>query len=97
MILVPNFPTLAAWAASAGIRDTDPAALVARPEVHDKLEREARKLLRDLAQFETPKKFLVLPAEFSIATGELTPKLSVRRKVIASKWESEIEALYQDS
>ena len=97
MILVPNFPTLTAWAATSGIKETDPALLVQRAEVRDKLEREARKLLRDLAQFETPKKFLILPAEFSIATGELTPKLSVRRKVIGTKWQAEIEALYQDS
>jgi long-chain acyl-CoA synthetase len=96
MVLVPNFPTLTAWANSSGIKESDPALLVARPEVRDKLEREARKLLRDLAQFETPKKFLILPAEFSIATGELTPKLSVRRKVITAKWQDEIEALYAD-
>jgi long-chain acyl-CoA synthetase len=54
-------------------------------------------LLRDLAQFETPKKFLILPAEFSIATGELTPKLSVRRKVIEAKWKEQIEELYQET
>jgi long-chain acyl-CoA synthetase len=96
MLLVPNFPALTAWANSTGIKESDQALLVARPEVRDKLEREARKLLRDLAQFETPKKFLILPAEFSIATGELTPKLSVRRKVISAKWQDEIEALYSD-
>jgi long-chain acyl-CoA synthetase len=97
MVLVPNFAALTAWAASTGIKATDSAQLVERAEVRDKLEREARKLLRDLAQFETPKKFLILPAEFSIATGELTPKLSVRRKVIEAKWKEQIEELYRDT
>jgi long-chain acyl-CoA synthetase len=97
MVLVPNFPTLTAWAASTGIKETDPASLVERAEVRDKIERETRKLLRDLAQFETPKKFLILPAEFSIATGELTPKLSVRRKVIEAKWKEQIEELYRET
>ena len=96
MVLVPNFAAIAGWAGAHGIPETDPALLVERAEVRDKLEREARKLLRDLAQFETPKKFLILPEEFSIAGGDLTPKMSVRRKVIEQKWAREIEKLYRD-
>jgi long-chain acyl-CoA synthetase len=70
--------------------------MVVRAEFRDKIEREARKSLRDLAHYEAPKKFLILAEDFSIAGGELTPKLSIRRKVVEEKWRAEIEALYAD-
>jgi long-chain acyl-CoA synthetase len=41
-----------------------------------------------------PKRFLVLPREFSVERGELTPKLSIRRKVIEQNYQAEIAALY---
>jgi long-chain acyl-CoA synthetase len=70
------------------------AALSLRPEVQEKLEREARRSLRDLAHFEMPKKFLVLPHDFSIERGELTPKMSVRRKVVEEHYRDQIEGLF---
>ncbi len=94
MLLVPNFTAVAAWARVKGLPMLAQEELVRVPEVQDKLEREARKSLRDLAQYETPKKFLVLPRDFSIETGELTPKLSVKRKVVEANYATEIEALY---
>ena len=56
----------------------DRSACCALPEVHAKMEREVRKTLRDLAQFEMPKQLLLLPADFSVETGELTPTLKVK-------------------
>lgn len=94
MLLVPNHPAVAKWAAAQGLPDLPPEELVTHEAVRDQLEREARKSLRNLAQFETPKKFLILPTDFSIAGGELTPKLSVRRKVVEERWREQIEALY---
>ena len=64
------------------------------PEVRDQLEREARKSLRDLAQFETPKKFLFIPNDFTIESGELTPTMKVKRKVVEEHYRNQIEALY---
>ena len=72
------------------------AALTALPEVQEKMEREVRKTLRNLAQYEMPKKFLFLPRDFSIESGELTPKLSVRRRAVEKNFQREIEALYQE-
>ncbi len=48
----------------------------------------------DLAQYEQIKRFALLPAEFSIAGGELTPTLKVRRRVIEDRWRAAIEQLY---
>ena len=47
-----------------------------------------------LAQYETIKRFVVLPGDFSVEGGELTPTQKVKRKVVSEKYAAEIEALY---
>lgn len=96
MLIVPNFKALDAWRAAKGIPDDSPEELVARTDVQEKVEREARKSFRDLAHYETPKKFLLLPRDFSIESGELTPKLSIKRRVVEANWHDAIEALYEE-
>jgi long-chain acyl-CoA synthetase len=96
MLVVPNPEPLRAWAARHGLPTDDVERLVARPEVHTKIEREVRKTLRDLAQFEMPKKFLLLPRDFSVEGGELTPTLKVRRRVVEERHRAAIEALYAE-
>ncbi len=96
MLIVPNFERLSAWAAEEGIQSADSAALVISPEVQKKMEREVLTTLRDLAKFEMPKKFLLLPRDFSIETGELTPKLSVKRRVVEQRHRDAIEKLYAE-
>ena len=96
MLIVPNFETLGAWATGEKIAFADAASLVRHPEVHAKVEREVRNALRDLAKYEMPKKLLLLPRDFSIESGELTPKLSVKRKVVEQHHAAAIEALYAE-
>ncbi len=94
MVLVPDFDVLRAWMAGKDMRYIDAETAVTVPAVREKLEREARKCLRDLAQFEVPKKFLILAQDFTIESGELTPTLKVRRRVVADRYRDEIAALY---
>jgi long-chain acyl-CoA synthetase len=96
MLIVPNFENLSVWAAKEGIVTTDPAALVARPEVQKMMEEEIRTKLKDLAGFERPKKLLLLSRDFTIESGELTPKMSVKRKVVEQRHSAAIEALYKE-
>ena len=49
------------------------------------------------ATFEQIKRFAVLPVEFSIAGGELTPTMKVRRRIVETRWRDTIDALYQDA
>ena len=51
-------------------------------------------LNRDLSQFERIKRIAILPAEFSVESGELTPTLKVKRKVVEERYREEIEKLY---
>jgi len=96
VLLVPEFERLREWAATEGITVTDDAALAALPAVRAKLEMEAKKHFRDLASFEVPKKFLILERDFTIERGELTPKLSVRRRTVEDNFRDRISALYND-
>jgi long-chain acyl-CoA synthetase len=51
-------------------------------------------LNRELAQFEQLKRVGLLPAEFTVEGGELSPSLKVRRKVVEGRWKDVIEAMY---
>jgi long-chain acyl-CoA synthetase len=97
MLLVPNAEPLKGWAARHGLPSNDIERLLMMDEVQAKLEREVRRMLRDLAQFEMPKKFLMLARDFSVEGGELTPTLKVRRRVVEERHRSAIEALYAES
>ncbi|MES2304142.1 MAG: long-chain fatty acid--CoA ligase [Gemmatimonadota bacterium] len=97
MLLVPNQSAVTQWLAIKGRTLKQGEDIAQLPDVQEKLEREARKSLRDLARFEMPKKFLVLPHDFSIERGELTPKMSVRRKVVEEHYQAQIENLYVDA
>ena len=93
-LIVPNYDRLESWAREAGLPFNSREELAALPQVEAHLAEEARKNLRDLAQFEVPKRFLILARDFSIESGELTPKLSVRRKVVEEHYADRIEAVY---
>ena len=96
MLVVPNPEPLRAWASRRGLPADDLERLVSLPDVHNKVEREVRKMLRDLAQYEMPKKFLLLPRDFSVEGGELTPTLKVRRRIVEERHKAAIQALYAE-
>jgi long-chain acyl-CoA synthetase len=96
MLVVPNFQNLGAWASQQGISPDDPARLISVTEVRQKLEQEVKTTLRELASFEIPKKFLLLPADFTVESGELTPTLKIKRRVVEQRHREAIEGLYQE-
>lgn len=96
LLIVPNFATLSAWAAQNQIKTTPHGELVKNPQVHAKFEEEVNQRLQGLARYEMPKKILILPREFDLAAGEITPKLSVRRRVVENNFSKDIEALYAE-
>jgi long-chain acyl-CoA synthetase len=96
MLVVPNLDRLKSWAAHKKLRAPDDASLLRLPEVEAKMDREVRKTLRDLAQYEIPKKLLLLPNDFTIESGELTPKMSVKRREVEKRYAGLIEKLYEE-
>ena len=97
MLVVPNLDRLRRWAAHQRLPSDDAAALLARPIVHQKMERELQRTLAELAHFEQPKKLLLLPNDFTVETGELTPTMKVRRRVVEERHRAAIEELYRDT
>ena len=70
--------------------------LVKRPDVLALYQEIVDGLNRELSQFERIKRGAILPREFTIESGELTPSLKVKRKVVEEKWRAEIERIYGD-
>ncbi|MCU0622971.1 MAG: long-chain fatty acid--CoA ligase [Gemmatimonadaceae bacterium] len=98
ILVVPNWDQLEKWAARKNIVWASRAQLLAMPTIQAKMQRE---LLEEqlagagLASFETPKKVVLLEHEFTIESGELTPKLSIKRRVIDKKYKAVIDAAYE--
>ena len=59
------------------------------------MDQEVRSHLTGLASFETPKKIALLEHDFTIESGELTPTLKVKRRVIDQNYRAVIDALYE--
>jgi long-chain acyl-CoA synthetase len=76
--------------------EAERATLVARADVVALYQEIVDGLNHELAQFERIKRIALLPSEFSIESGELTPTLKVKRKVVEDKWRQQIEALYAE-
>ena len=57
-------------------------------------EQRIAEINQGLAPYETIKKFVLLPRDFSIEAGELTPTLKFRRKVISEHYKDQIERMY---
>ena len=93
-LIVPDFAALERRLRDLGRPLAPRAELVERRDVLALYEEIVEALNQALAHFERIKKIRVLPREFTIETGELTPTLKIRRKVIERNWRDEIEAIY---
>lgn len=97
LLVVPNVERLRAWARHRQLPFAeDVERLLASPEAAAKLEKEIAAVIGELAQFEKPKKLLLLAEDFSLERGELTPTLKVRRRVVETRHKDRIDALYAD-
>ncbi|HEX8043295.1 long-chain fatty acid--CoA ligase [Candidatus Deferrimicrobium sp.] len=85
---------IGAWAARQGIPDRSIEALAKHPEVLQMMRERVDAVNRGLAPFEQVKKFALLGTDFSQETGELTPTLKVRRKVVIEKYGRILDDLY---
>jgi long-chain acyl-CoA synthetase len=93
LTLVPE--ELAKWAGENGIPERDPVALAKDPRVIAMMSARVEEMNRSLASFEQIKKFVLLGTDFSQETGELTPTLKVKRKVVIQKYGMLLDALYE--
>ena len=95
-LIVPEFAALERRLKDLGRPPGSREELVARPDVIALYQEIIDALNRELSQFERIKKIALLAAEFTIQSGELTPTLKVKRKVVEEKWKGVIARLYDD-
>ncbi|EPC3543864.1 AMP-dependent synthetase/ligase [Aeromonas hydrophila] len=93
-LIVPCFESLEEYARSINLQYQCKTELLRHSKVVEFFEARIQDLQKELAKFEQVKKFTLLPSAFSMELGELTPTMKLRRKIIESKYQSEIEAMY---
>ena len=93
-LVVPSFEALETWAREKGVPFASREELAQRPEVQALYERLIEEMTPHLAQFEKIKKIALLPREFTLEAGELTPTLKVKRRVVEEKFKDVIDRLY---
>jgi long-chain acyl-CoA synthetase len=86
---------LGRWAADNGLEGgVDELAL--DPRVHELVQRVVDDANRERSRFEQVKRFAVLPRDFTMEHGEVTPTLKLRRRIVAEHFAAEIDALYAE-
>jgi long-chain acyl-CoA synthetase len=94
-LITVNPEELVKFAKEQGILDTDPAALAKHPKVVERVSRIVEDRNGELQSYAKIKKFAILPADFTVENGLLTPTLKVKRKVITDKHRELLDSLYR--
>lgn len=95
-LIVPSFANLKPWCQSNGVSTESNEKIVSDPKVIAFYKEIIDGLNTYFNHVEQVKKFELLPAEWTVETGEVTPKLSLRRKVIMDKYKNAIGRIYNE-
>jgi long-chain acyl-CoA synthetase len=95
-LIVPSFTNLKAWCAEHQVTENDPKALINHPRINDLYREIVEQFNESFNHVEQIKKFELLPAEWTVDGGELTPTLKLKRKVIMEKYRDIIERIYAE-
>lgn len=93
-LVVPDFEHLKRWAREQGLETKDTEALVKDAKVQKLIRDEITAQSKDLADFESVRRFALLSRDFSQERDEITPTLKIKRKVVAEHFAEEIRGLY---
>jgi long-chain acyl-CoA synthetase len=96
VLISPNFAALESWAKQNGVATGDHAALVKDPKVQKMYEEIVAQVNTSLAHFESIKKVGVVPDEWTGESGELTPSLKLKRRIITEKYKDQIAKFYAE-
>lgn len=83
------------FAEDRGLTTNNYEEILQSTEVNGYVQEQLNTVNSCLAKFETLKKFVILPREFSMEDGEITPTLKLKRKIVKNKFKHLMEALYQ--
>ncbi len=94
-LLQPNFEVLEAWAREQGIAFDSRRELIAKPPVLARYKETIKRVNRGLADYELLKQFALVPDEWSVEAGELTPSMKLKRRVLRERYAHEIAGLFR--
>ena len=95
-LIAPNFAALEAWAAEQGVDPDSRHELVVHESVIALYDEVVKAANSGLANFETIKRFRLVAEEWTQESGELTPSMKLKRRVIADRYAAVISELYAD-
>jgi long-chain acyl-CoA synthetase len=93
-LIVPSFPNLSEWCKTNGVSNGTPDEMIRQPKVIELFKDLVESFNKYFNHVEQIKKFELLPNEWKVDTGEMTPKLSLKRKVVMEKYRDSIERIY---
>lgn len=93
-LIVPNKENLLAWAEEKGLSGLDYNALCAHELAYDLFDAIVKDTMTNFSRYESVRKFTLIADEWTVDRGELTPKMSIKRKVVVEKHKAEIDAMY---
>jgi long-chain acyl-CoA synthetase len=93
-LIVPDFAFLRKWCDEKNISYSSNADIIRNDQVIERIQQEVTGFNREFGNTEQIKKFRLMDAEWTILSGELTATLKLRRKFIAEKYKSTIDAIY---
>ena len=93
-LIVPSFEFLNAWAEKNNVPNDDRKVLCSHSSVLELFDQEVQNAMESFSRYERVKKFALLKSEWTIESGEITPKLSVKRKVVEKNYAEVIDHLY---
>jgi long-chain acyl-CoA synthetase len=96
-LILPNFPAISAWCSRSQIAFSNNAEMIKDQRIIDKIQSVVDNFNKNFGNWEQIKKFELLTDDWSIDGGELTPKLSLRRKVILQKYKDQVERIYKNT
>lgn len=95
MVVTLDPDAITAWASTTALAGRTYSEIVASPEANAMVEGYLKQLNERLNRWETVKKFTILPRDFAVETGELTPSLKIKRKVVETTFAPQIESMYE--
>jgi long-chain acyl-CoA synthetase len=93
-LIVPAFAQLTEWCKSQGYDTSSRQAMISNPKVIEFYKNLVNEFNQQFNHVEQVKKFELLPSEWTVDAGELTPKLNIKRKIILEKYKSSINKIY---
>jgi long-chain acyl-CoA synthetase len=96
VLISPNFAALKGWAQGQGVAADDYASLVKHPKVVKVYQEIVDKVNLELAHFESIKRICVVPEEWSVEDGTLTPSMKLKRRVVGERYSRQIADFYTD-